>query len=700
MSALIPSPAGQPPPVLSTRGTVEGFYGPPWPHAERMSHLEFSARVGLNAYVYAPKNDPYHRARWRHRYPAPDLARLAELAETARTLGIRFTYAISPGLSMRFAEEVDYQALAAKAAQLHDAGVDSFALFFDDVPAELTRPEEVDRWPGAGAAGAAHGETCTRFVAEFLTPRGIREPLLVCPTDYAGVEETAYRRRFAATAPPDIVVAWTGHDIVVGEVSRSDIDKAAASYQRRLMLWDNFPVNDFEPSRLFLGPLTGRTTELAGSPLAGVLANPMIQAVPSRIPLMSVADWARDPDGYDPAASARRALDAAAGAGAEHLAPLVGVCGSWPPSAEPDAELARAVADTLAGRPGAAGVLTGRLTGLARACRAAAEPEPLVAALRPWLVAGADMAAAGLAAVRLLDTATADAVEETRRALARAESHYADVLRVVVPPFVREVLDRTGQPDPGPAGQAERDAAGRPARAKGRPVALLVTGERRTAGDEAVAALLGERGYAVCRRHAPGPDEVAAASLVVVTRGADGPAIEAVAHAGAPLLAWHGLVPLGLARHSEVLLARDRVRIVDPADPAAAGLADVVSVYRGPAKLTVAEVGPDAQIVALVVDENRPALFRYPRGARLPDGTVAPAPRVGVFLGADGLAPWLMTADGRALVVAALDACAARGRPAPDAGERPDAVATGPAANRQRGASQPEDLPRVPEVSL
>ncbi|MEH0970716.1 protein O-GlcNAcase [Micromonospora sp. CPCC 205546] len=697
MSAPTSSPA--PPAALSTRGTVEGFYGPPWSHAERLAHLEFSARVGLNAYVYAPKNDPYHRARWRHRYPAPDLARLAELAETARALGIRFTYAISPGLSMRFAEEVDYRALAEKAAQLHDVGVDSFALFFDDVPAELTRPEEVDRWPGAGAAGAAHGETCTRFVAEFLTPRGISEPLLVCPTDYAGVEETAYRRRFAASAPADVVVAWTGHDIVVGEVSRSDIDRASASYQRRLLLWDNFPVNDFEPSRLFLGPLTGRTTELAGAPLVGVLTNPMIQAVPSRIPLMSVADWARDPAGYDPAASAGRALATVAGAGAEHLAPLIRVCGSWPPSAEPDAELVRAVGDTLAGRPGAVDVLTGRLTGLARACGAAAEPEPLVAALRPWLAAGADMAAAGLAAVRLLDTASTDAVEETRRALARAESHYADVLRSVVPPFVREVLDRIGQEEPEPGGQAGRDAAGRAAGADGRPMVLLVTGERRTAGDEALAALLGERGYAVRRQHAPGPDALAAASLVVVTRGADAPAIEAVARAGVPLLAWHGLVPLGLARHSEVLLARDRVRIVDPTDPAAAGLDDVVRVYRGPAKLTVAEVGPDAQIVALVVDENRPALFRYPRGARLPDGTFAPAPRVGVFLGADGLAPWLMTTEGRALVVAALDACGVPGGATP-AGQRPGAVATGPAATRHDGTSQPEDLPRVPQVSL
>jgi hypothetical protein len=41
---------------------------------------------------------------------------------------------------------------------LWDAGVDSFALLSDDVPAE--------------SAGAAHGETCARFVADFLAPRG------------------------------------------------------------------------------------------------------------------------------------------------------------------------------------------------------------------------------------------------------------------------------------------------------------------------------------------------------------------------------------------------------------------------------------------------------------------------------------------------------------------------------------------------
>src|SRR5688572_32557621 len=48
-------------------------------------------------------------------------------------------------LTMRFADDADHRALAAKTAALWDAGVESFALFFDDVPTELSRPEERER---------------------------------------------------------------------------------------------------------------------------------------------------------------------------------------------------------------------------------------------------------------------------------------------------------------------------------------------------------------------------------------------------------------------------------------------------------------------------------------------------------------------------------------------------------------------------
>ncbi|MFI6822799.1 beta-N-acetylglucosaminidase domain-containing protein [Micromonospora sp. NPDC050187] len=698
MSAAPPSasPAGRGA-ALPLRGTVEGFYGPPWSPAERLAHLEFSALVGLNTYVYAPKNDPYHRARWRDTYPADELRQLAALAERARSLDIRFVYAISPGLTMRFADDADHRALAAKTAALWDAGVESFALFFDDVPTELSRPEERDRWPGAGAA---HGEACTRFVADVLTPRGIREPLLVCPTDYAGTDTSAYRQQFAETAPPEVVVAWTGPDIVVGAITREDVDRAAASYRRPLVLWDNYPVNDYEPSRLFLGPLTGRATDLAGSALVGVLANPMVQAVPSRIPLASVADWARDPGRYDPAVSARRALATVAGAGAGHLEPLVRACSAWPPSAAQDPELLQAMDDALAGSPAALDVLTTRLDELARGCAAAAEPEPLVTALRPWLTAGASGARAGLAAVRLLRSATSDLLaeggsttgrptatptasdqriealrEEAGLALAEAESHHANLLRPVIPPFVREVLRRTA---PAPAGT---DA---------RPYVLLVTGDRPTAGDQVVAGLCERHGYRVRPVGTPSVADLDQAVAVVVTRGADGDAIDAVARVGVPLLAWHGLVPLGLARGSAVLLLHDKIRIVAPDDPVAAGFHGHVPVYRGPGKLTVAEIGPQARVVARVTDEDRAALFHYAAGAELADGSPAPARRIGVFLSVDGPAPWLVTPEGHALVSAAVDALFTRiPRQAGPAAVRSPVERLGAPAGTPEGRSTP-----------
>ncbi len=61
------------------RGVVEGFYGPPWSHAERLSLLGWLARQGLDTYVYAPKNDVHHRRRWREPYGTEAMARFGEL---------------------------------------------------------------------------------------------------------------------------------------------------------------------------------------------------------------------------------------------------------------------------------------------------------------------------------------------------------------------------------------------------------------------------------------------------------------------------------------------------------------------------------------------------------------------------------------------------------------------------------------------
>jgi hyaluronoglucosaminidase len=58
---LLPSVALRDRPAMRVRGVVEGFYGEPWTHRARLRQLDFYGAHKMNTYVYAPKDDPYHR---------------------------------------------------------------------------------------------------------------------------------------------------------------------------------------------------------------------------------------------------------------------------------------------------------------------------------------------------------------------------------------------------------------------------------------------------------------------------------------------------------------------------------------------------------------------------------------------------------------------------------------------------------------
>ena len=53
---------------IPLRGVIEGFYGEPWTFADRESLMPFCRENKLNAYIYAPKDDLYHRTKWRESY--------------------------------------------------------------------------------------------------------------------------------------------------------------------------------------------------------------------------------------------------------------------------------------------------------------------------------------------------------------------------------------------------------------------------------------------------------------------------------------------------------------------------------------------------------------------------------------------------------------------------------------------------------
>ena len=76
-------------PIL-LRGIVEGFYGTPWNFDIRADLLKFCGEYNLNAYIYAPKDDPYHRSKWREPYPEEKIIELKNLVNIAIENNVHF----------------------------------------------------------------------------------------------------------------------------------------------------------------------------------------------------------------------------------------------------------------------------------------------------------------------------------------------------------------------------------------------------------------------------------------------------------------------------------------------------------------------------------------------------------------------------------------------------------------------------------
>jgi hyaluronoglucosaminidase len=288
------------------RGVIEGFYGPPWSHAERLDLIRFCAHHDLNTWVHAPKDDPYHRAKWREPYPEDELARLGELVTLCHKLGVDFAYAIAPGLDICYSQESEWERLLAKIEQVRSVGVVHFQLLWDDVEHKLHCPEDEALYGQAERpTGAAQAPFSNRFAREIEQPG----PLVVCPMAYAQTGDGPYRRCFRPELDDGIVLYWTGPEVVSLAIGKDELDMSVHRYAgHEHLLWDNFPVNDWDPTVLHLGPLRGRDPNLANGRLRGIIANAMVQAAPSKLALATVADWARDPFAYDMLASYERAL--------------------------------------------------------------------------------------------------------------------------------------------------------------------------------------------------------------------------------------------------------------------------------------------------------------------------------------------------------------------------------------------------------
>lgn len=293
-------------PSFPVRGVIEGFYGPPWSPADRLNQVAFYPWVKFNTYVYAPKDDPYHREKWRVLYPAEELERLKSLVDLAHRYQVDLVFAISPGLSVVFSSDSDLAALVAKTEQMRAIGIHRFALLLDDIPKALNSP--VDREKFKNDVGAAQAYLVNRYAA-YLREKEPGHPLIVVPTEYYDLANTAYKRSFASRVAADVIIYWTGVGVVAPVVSSEQAAAAGRLWQHPILMWDNYPVNDYARHRLFLGPLAGREDRLAelGPSFLGFTFNPMNEAEASKLPLITAAGYAWNAGSYQP----KRAWEAA-----------------------------------------------------------------------------------------------------------------------------------------------------------------------------------------------------------------------------------------------------------------------------------------------------------------------------------------------------------------------------------------------------
>lgn len=376
------------------RGVVEGFYGTPWSPDERLALVERMGAWGMNRYLYAPKDDPLHRDRWREPYPEETCAHFRALVERGRQVGVGVGFALSPGLSIRYASKSDRDALSVKLARFVELGATTLSLALDDVPSQLVHEEDRRGFDSLAQAHIALVEHLVQGLADDVE-------LWVVPNDYLGVAATDYLTELGRALPRRVEIAWTGRTVLSPTVTSAEAAQHAETLRRPPLLWDNVPVAD-GPMRvmLHLAPYLGRDADLCDH-LSGVLLNPMEHARASRVTLRSAATYLNDPRRCDPERAWRAAVEEA-GAGDPQAFALFAAAHRFSPVSpsdrERDPELDGAFAE-LCARLQAGQDLTAPLDaltsaiavrrGVAARLRERLEDRALLREIEPWIDAHA-----------------------------------------------------------------------------------------------------------------------------------------------------------------------------------------------------------------------------------------------------------------------------------------------------------------------
>ena len=291
-------------PDFPVRGVVEGFYGKPWSHAQKLKGIEFFADCNMNTYFLAPKDDPLQRFNWRSPFTTEYLVATRELIERGKLHGIDFVLCVSPGLSVEYSNEADVDSVVHRFKQLTDLGSTHFGMLWDDIAWEMQHDSDNARY---ASIAAAHADFTNRVWTKLIAYNE-KAQLTVCPMHYAGRGNEPYVVDLGRELMSRINLMWTGRSICSEYLDIADAVIFERSALRPPLYWDNFPVNDGGMQvNLYIGPVRGREKGLHKYS-AGLLSNPMLQFEASQIPISTIGEYLWSTENYNPDQAWDRAL--------------------------------------------------------------------------------------------------------------------------------------------------------------------------------------------------------------------------------------------------------------------------------------------------------------------------------------------------------------------------------------------------------
>ena len=270
-----------------TRGFIEGYYGNPWSTEDRVNLMNWGGYYKLNAYVYAPKDDPKHNAKWQELYTPEEIEqKVKPLAAAGNRSKCRFVFALHPFMRdpITAANYDTYvPKMKDKFRQVIDAGVRQIAILADDAGdqgADLYKRllEDTTEW--------LHELQKEKNPDGSLKYPGLKDTLIFCPVKYMGNGEGWYK-----SLPENVQVVNTGGR-VWGKIDKSFADTFKNTSGVSPFMWINWPCSDNDKDALHMGGHDNFLgSDLKPGQVEGVVLNPMQQSEPSKQGIFMNADF-------------------------------------------------------------------------------------------------------------------------------------------------------------------------------------------------------------------------------------------------------------------------------------------------------------------------------------------------------------------------------------------------------------------------